>query len=795
MAKRRYSLEFFVDSSRARSEARGLTGDLRAADLQASRLAASMGRAFNQSAATARQAVQQVTAAIQQANQAAGGRGRGGGGSATAAAQQQANQLDAIQDRLFKRDYSRRVAYEARKQKEAQRSAQAAVTAQQAELDQLDAIQDRLTRKDYTRRVAFEARKQKEASQASARAAADQQRQADQLDAVQDRLAKKDYDRRVAYEAKKQKEADRATAQATAQQQRQADRLDAVQDRLIAKDQRRRTAYEARKLRDKERNEAQLAAIEDRYLMEEYRKRGEYLEKRQAQDEAAASAQEAMIAKAAAATLAAALKGLQMLMDGYKRIREDAVKAAEATTQLRKELRVEATLKGEGAPTTKALIESLQFRAQTGLDQAAATDFTRQYIGTVPIAFQKGNISEQVSKDLMVKAGIMSARQGGDAGTRGELAGILGQFGKVTSAQQGLGQLESIRIALTEGRGDDTPLTQQLLDAAGATVREGGPVGTLPELAALIGVTSLTNPGEASMLTKQLIRGVRTKRGKMSKPKGAKESQGQYLQRLGVKENDSLEAILDKVVPDLQAAQASGRDIEGYLTEHGFSQSQERLALTTFVPNYEAFKKRMAASRQAGQGAAVEQQNQAFLASPYGRQVVADVQNKISEQEIGLRTERFNTLMSEAAGTKEFQEANQSIGTGFKDRAAGYAMGDFADPEAAGKKMRQFGIATRILREREDQAGVTEDERTQVRMRAYQEGGSSAWEVAYVDLMERLIEQKGGSNQAETQATMDRLTEALRANTEAVVKQNQQMGGQGAPRAVAPMAPAPLPRP
>lgn len=81
----------------------------------------------------------------------------------------EAAKLDAIQDRLTRADYSRRVQYERRKADVADRSAKQATAAQAREAAKLDALQDRLIKRDYSRKVQFERRKVEETERAAKR--------------------------------------------------------------------------------------------------------------------------------------------------------------------------------------------------------------------------------------------------------------------------------------------------------------------------------------------------------------------------------------------------------------------------------------------------------------------------------------------------------------------------------------------------------------------------------------------------------------------------------------------------
>jgi hypothetical protein len=198
----------------------------------------------------------------------------------------------------------------------------------------------------------------------------------------------------------------------------------------------------------------------------------------------------------------------------------------------------------------------------------------------------------------MLEGGKVAARQTKDLETRGDLLGILSQFKKYDSGVKGveaaLADAEAIRIGLTEGRGDDAPLTKSLLHVAGSLAGDGKRVGSLPELAALIGVTSLSaGAGQADTRSEQLVRGLQ----------GETPEQMAFLKDFaGIEEHDTLEARLDKFVPKLRQMTASGRDPATFLTENKINSEQVR-ALTEVEPNYELLKKRFASARNGKSGA------------------------------------------------------------------------------------------------------------------------------------------------------------------------------------------------
>jgi hypothetical protein len=564
--------------------------------------------------------------------------------------------------------------------------------------------------------------------------------------------------------------------------EKRTSQLQAIEDRYTRRDYDRRVKYEARVIRQKEREAKQLQAIEDRYLRDEYRRRVAFQAHQEQEAEAAAERRAQAVHRGVVAATGAALTGIKVLGDAYRKIREDSERAAEATLVLRKGLRVESVLKGEPQTTNKTLLESLQFRMETGLGEGGASDFTREFLGSIPIAEQKKNITPAVKAGLMVAAGRMAARQGGDAGTRGDLAGILGQFHRIGSVQQGLGELEGIRIALTEGRGDDTPLTRQLLKAAGSIVKEGGSVGSLTEMAALIGVTSLAaGPEEAGTRAEQVNRFFRAGLAKHGMGRGAEEPAADYLKGLGITEKTTLEEGMDKLHADLQKARAAGRDPEIYLAEHGVREYEVRRAVIETESNYDAFKQRMRAARgaNANMGADVEKANQAFRESPEGRQAFAEAALKGAEVRRGLLNERMATYLKEAEASPEWQEREKSVVSTIGDMATGFLTGNFLNATTEGRNLNLRITAQKIQRRRALAAGVTEAELSAATSRALSRGLGDASAEQFNEI-DQLILSRGGSTAVNIVPVMEGLKQAIEEN-------NRILKGR------APAAPQPLP--
>lgn len=659
-----------------------------------------------------------------------------------------------------------------------------------------------------------------------------------QITAIEDRFYIKDYQAKVKAERKKEQIDDLARSRT----EKAIKDLDGLEESYRVKDYQKRVAYEKRKealeggpaanaakYRRRELTETEAHAVALNRIQDVQNKRRiEGIakgmgEQRLSFAEAINSAlglegafTKVAIAGAAIGGGLGAIKAvLGSVVDGYEKIHQEAVKAAEATLAMRDNLRMEAVLMGAPTADTASLQKALALRAATGLGEQEASDLTRQFYGSLPVGLQKGNITPQVAHDLLTQVGVTQARAGGDAGTRGDIAGILGQFGKVGSVEQGLGQLESIRQGLTAGRGDDPILTRQLLKVAGSIVKEGGTVGSLSELAAVIGVTSLSaGPEEAATRAEQLNRGLRSGQTKHMKGKGAISSQADYLKSLGIGEKDTLESSLAKIVPDIRKAQEAGRAPDVYLAERGFRSSEERRALIETVENYDVLKIRLEQARKASSGADEVAKNKAYLASPAGRLKVATQAGAAETAAKGLMGERFVAATAEARESPETRRADESIlTTVVGDTVRGIMVGQLpfigkTGTMEAGREERVRALALTNLRKKAQAAKVPDVQLENLRRKSY---GTPNPEAEYTRLVEEEIERRGGNLAVNPAASLNNLGRAAAVTdpniaaelkriadaAEKTAKSNEAMEKRDAARNVAPPAqpvagPAPL---
>lgn len=336
---------------------------------------------------------------------------------------------------------------------------------------------------------------------------------------------------------------------------------------------------------------------------------------------------------------------------------------------------------------------SLRLSVSSGLAVADADVLKRQFEGSLPIGLEKGNITRGVADELLQGGAAMGARLGGDQGTRGEMLGLLAQFGKVGSAKEGLAQMEAVRQGLTAGRGDDSPLSKALLNVAGGLVREGGMVGSIAENAALVGITSLAGgPGMADTRALQLTRAVR----------GTTTKQAQALEKqFGIKvgSTEGLESRLGKMIPKLREIQAGGTDVSAYLRDTLDLPEENAQALLEMMPNFEAFQQRAKLAREtaAGGGDSVVAANEKFARSATGRTMRADAKGAAGRFLQGERVKQFGAMTAEEQARLDSQDP--SVMLGVQSRVMGAAsyvipgVGTQAENYANADLERQLGAA------------------------------------------------------------------------------------------------------
>lgn len=453
-----------------------------------------------------------------------------------------------------------------------------------------------------------------------------------------------------------------ASAEATEARKTEAEKRRIARQQANAEKQAAREMEQALRERAKAEEKAarDLAAQKERWAKEESERTNDQVEQSEKQAEG--------IKRVAAGYLGlqTAIRAARFLADAWRDTAEKTERAAKAALDFERASRVSGTLKGISAEQMAPQVATLM--AQTGLDQNEADNLIRQFEGSLPAGLQKGNISRGTADQLLVQAAMAQARQGGDAGTRGDLFGVLSQYQKIGSVEEGMGQAEAIRMALTEGRGDDTPLTNSLLHVSGSLVREGGPMGTLPELAALVGVTSLSaGPTMADTRALQVSRAVR----------GTTTKQMEAISKqfgIPVGSKMGLEERLGKVIPKLQEI-GKTQDIQSWLTNTVDTPEENAQALVEVMSNWDVLQHRFAAARKAsGQGSQAMEANQNFQGTAVGKDMAAGSLKDVGTYVAGSKYKDAEALIAESRAVRAAEP--QTLARSMNDKISGWFGAD-----------------------------------------------------------------------------------------------------------------------
>lgn len=308
--------------------------------------------------------------------------------------------------------------------------------------------------------------------------------------------------------------------------------------------------------------------------------------------------------------------------DSVNDARALTVKGAERAIAMRDQLREVANLQGKAAPDDETVATALRLRMASGMGDSDADKFLRRWYGSLEAGRGKGNIDDETARKVQGIAGTLAIRTGMDAGTGGDLAASLANYGKVASSAAASGQLGTIVDRLNEGRGDLTPLANSLLKVAGTLVGpKGSAFSDLGELASVLGVASNSaSPTAAGTMITQTMRGLSFS-GKKSDA---------LLNAAGVTGGDDFLERVRKIKPYLDRAESQGLNPTDYLRDQGFGNSTDRRGIVYFARNFDLLQKRMdqtraarGADNYASAGARVAELNDRFLSSDPARDRIA----------------------------------------------------------------------------------------------------------------------------------------------------------------------------
>ncbi|MEW4569315.1 hypothetical protein AB1L88_15730 [Tautonia sp. JC769] len=410
---------------------------------------------------------------------------------------------------------------------------------------------------------------------------------------------------------------------------------------------------------------------------------------------------------------------LNSINQAFEQAKENAREAAREAGNYFASLRGEAALTGATGPDSGILSGSLLMRLKTGMNAQDASAFAMMFESSLPAGMQKGNITREVADQYAVAVAQMVARQGADPSTRGDLAGMVANFQKIGSAGEGLAALEAIRMGLVEGRGNDKPLTDALLQVAGQFVNDAGTgmVPTLPELAAMVGVASLSaGPGAAGTRIEQLVRMLQ----------GTTAEQMTFLKGMGVESDMNIMERLEVLVPIFEKldeaasrgipldqqllavgvpeeAIASRRELISragnvyeVLVSAGFS-AEGLKALNEMVPMFGTLQQRIEKAQQPVAGDQVAEWNRQFLQSDVGQLLRAEQFREAARQVSGIQ-EMATEAATVTAEARAIAMGDEKQGQTFlMDYFRPLMRGMAPDPEIGRRIRLEYGAYNMIV--------------------------------------------------------------------------------------------------
>jgi hypothetical protein len=291
-----------------------------------------------------------------------------------------------------------------------------------------------------------------------------------------------------------------------------------------------------------------------------------------------------------------------------------------------------AHVEGKKTVDDEFVRSQVAFQKKTGMHNDEAAVFRTQFQGAVQSGKLRGNINDKTAGELMTHAATFAVRTGMDAQTGGKLSGLLGEFGKVGSAEEGMGKLGEMEHHLNIlGVGDIGQLAKPFLGLMGEMVDEdGGRVKDPVALSAMFAASTIRSRSPATAAT-SIRQSNRVLRKMVGQGVGGVTSDDDYMEGL------------KKVAP-----QVTGKNGDQWLRDQGFHNDAENQALikqARLIPVVDAQLKDPKAKESRDNAIAL---NKKFMDSKVGRNRTAENNILGAELDQGMKSERVETLRKEA---------------------------------------------------------------------------------------------------------------------------------------------------
>lgn len=345
---------------------------------------------------------------------------------------------------------------------------------------------------------------------------------------------------------------------------------------------------------------------------------------------------------------AAGRAGLQAIRQGADARKDYVEQATKKFNDFRAELQEVANLTGQPTVNDKVINEQLAFQKQTGMSADEAINFREQYLGAIGSAKLRGNITDDVAEKMGVSAAQFGLRYNLDPATTGKLAGLLGEYGKVPTAEAGAGKLAEVGYHLNVlGVGQVKSMIPSMIGLQGEMLDEnGGRFASAEALSARLAASTVRAKSPSTAATQ--IRQANTALRRFGS-EDVEGSTGYALKALGISASDDYETALKKLAPKI-----TGPDGDQWLMKNGFANQAERrslIAQAKLIPVVEKElgigdpKQAAAIAKVRGEAAA---RNAGFMETDIGKQRTAEAGAFAQEIRAGQGQSRFERARLEA---------------------------------------------------------------------------------------------------------------------------------------------------
>lgn len=405
------------------------------------------------------------------------------------------------------------------------------------------------------------------------------------------------------------------------------------------------------------------------------------------------------------AVVAGIRAGQRALGDSMAARHEFVGQTAEAASTFRADLTGLANLRGKKAGADNELMrEQIAFQKATGQGPDEAAAFRASYLGAIDPGLQKGNITPQAAAEFETKAGLFAKRYDIDPKSAGKLAGLLPMYGKVASADQGLGMMaQSAEFLNLSGLGTPSEQMPGLIGLAasmledGAVDDEGNPIqkGRSPNMPALASTFALTTyktktPGSAGTQITQADRLLR----KFDNP---------LIKAAGITPDDDYDSALRKF-----SAHLKGKDPDIEMKAAKLNNSTERLSVKKQMDLIESVDLARNDPRMLAAFTDANADNERYKGSKPFQQALAENTDFESVIESGIGHESMRTMrtMAEARMKDERQPGGDRLHAGVFGTLNDWRMSAFSGFGVSGQDIRIDREAFNNLVKGGEQAGV-----------------------------------------------------------------------------------------